>query len=64
MRSHKPPQRSQYFNSSSMISELCVSMIASPEMNEWCFNEPKTKALRRLLGHRARFSYDDLVMNI
>src|SRR6185312_10552725 len=30
-----------------------------------CINvSPNKKALRRLLGHRARFSYDDLVMNI
>jgi hypothetical protein len=70
VRIHKPPHLSQYFSSSRTISKPSISMTASVALNslinfgrkpEASFLEANEKALCRLLGHRARFSYGEPV---
>jgi hypothetical protein len=68
VRIHNPPHLSQYFSSSRTISKPSISMIASLAKNSLSnfghqvdVSSPNKKALCRLLGHRARFSYGEPV---
>jgi hypothetical protein len=60
VRIHNPPHLSQYFSSIRTISKSSIIwMIASVAMNS--LKVQMKKALCRLLGHRARFSYGEPV---
>src|SRR5205807_62933 len=67
-RSQIPPQRSQYFNSTSINSENSVCMITSAFMKNKYVERMGTAQQQQSPGaiswlsdrHRARFSYDDL----